>query len=187
MLPPIGISTFTPVRLNVLIHIIKIVINLLHKVRGTNSSEDKLVSVVPVLVVPDVAKVGTLLLFLLGILEPAALVPNLQSATRHYSKTLNIILQPWSIAAAEWVETGHRPAQLALLTLLDNVEGLAGLAAVLIEHDSTCSGHRGVILDCIEPLVTTLNEADGIERRNDAEDEYQGVHGEAVNSLKYGG
>ena len=50
---------------------------------------------------------------------------------------LNIILDPWSNAAAERVHTRNCPAQLPLLPPLHNIECLRGLAAVFIEQDST--------------------------------------------------
>merc|ERR1711892_642252 len=151
-------STWAPVRLDILIHVIKVIIDLLHKVSAAEGTDGELIPVVSVLVVPDVAGILPLLLLFLGILKPATLVPHLQGAPRHHSKTLNIILQPRSLAAAERIEATDSSAELALLVLLDDVEGLAGLAAVLVKHDSTGTGHRS--LECLVIIVnyTVVNK-----------------------------
>ena len=71
---------------------------------------------------------------------------------------LNIILQPRSLAAAERIEATDSSAELALLVLLDNVEGLAGLAAVFVKHHGTGTSHRS--LGCLVIIVnyTVVNK-----------------------------
>lgn len=123
-------SAFASVRLDILIHIIKVIINLLDPVRAANSGDSQLVPLVPVLIILDVASIGSVLLLLLGVLQPAPLVPDLQGAPGHHNETLNIILKPGSLTAAERVESADSAAQLAFLVLLDNVEGLTGNASV---------------------------------------------------------
>merc|ERR1712123_524928 len=163
MATEVKFSTCAPVRLDILIHVIKVIIDLLHKVSAAEGTDGELVPVVSVLVVPDIAGILPLLLLFLGILQPAALVPHLKGAPRHHSKTLNIILQPRSLAAAERIEATDSPAELALLVLLDNVEGLAGLAAVFVKHHGTGTSHRSIVLDSVVPLVTALYSTEGMQ------------------------
>merc|ERR1712241_1305929 len=86
--------------LNVFIHVIKVVVNLLDPVGlGPVGPEDELVLIVQVLHVLVVTLVEALPLLFDGILEAASMVPNLQFAARHHKECLDIILQATALAA----------------------------------------------------------------------------------------
>merc|ERR1712002_686336 len=94
----------TSVRLNIFIHVIKVIIDLLNDLNVLEGREDQLVlviSVLGILVVPSVVALS-LLLFSIG--KSATVIPHFKGATRHHNQALDIILKPGPLAAAEWVQ-----------------------------------------------------------------------------------
>merc|ERR1712168_603587 len=78
--------------LDILVHIVKVIVNLLHPVGLCPVGvEDELVLVIQISHVLVVALVEALPLLVDGILQAATVVPNLQFASRHDKECLNII------------------------------------------------------------------------------------------------
>merc|ERR1719461_2374706 len=86
-------SAFAPVSLNILIHVIKVIIDFFNKIWSSNSGEDKLVPVISILVVSDVSCISAFGLLLLGIFKTVSLVPHFQCAARHHSYALHIVFE----------------------------------------------------------------------------------------------
>merc|ERR1711883_53587 len=124
-----------PVARNVLVHVIKVVVQLLNPVRRITGFQDELLLVVPVLGVPEVALVEPFPFLILGIFQPILVVPDLQLAARHDDQALHVIVQPGPLAAAERVDARASTTEFSLLSTLDRMEGVASFAAVLIEED----------------------------------------------------
>merc|ERR1712141_725497 len=150
--------------LNVFIHVIKVVVNLLHPVGFCSvGPEDEFVLVVHVLHVLVVALVETLLLLFDGVLQPAAMIPNLQFATRHHKECLDIILQATTLAAWEGVEPAGGSTKLSLLALLHHQVVFARLAAVLIKENGTSSVLLQLCLRSRPVAVAAIDKTKRIE------------------------
>ena len=132
-----SISLCLPVARNVLVQVIKVVVQLLNPVRRITGFEDELLLIVPVLAVLEVALVEPFFLLILGILKPILVVPDLQLAAGHDDHALHVIVQPGPLTAAEGVEAGAGTAEFSLLSNPDGMEGVAGFAAVLVEENGT--------------------------------------------------
>merc|ERR1712226_1076294 len=104
-------SAGAPVALDILVHVLKIIIQLLHPVGLASRREHQLVTVVPVLIVPDIPGISRLLFLLLGLLQAVALVPDLESAPRQDQQGLHIVLKLGALAAGG-EEPPRGPTQL---------------------------------------------------------------------------
>merc|ERR1719461_2616634 len=152
-------SAFAPVRLNILIHVIKVIIDFFNKIWSSNSGEDKLVPVISILVVSDVSCISAFGLLLLGIFKTVSLVPHFQCAARHHSYALHIVFECRTFATTEGILTAHRTTQFSFLILLDDIKSLAALAAVFIKNNGTRASNFGIIFSSAIPFVTSLDGA----------------------------
>merc|ERR1712177_56855 len=88
-----------PISLDVLLHVLEVVLELLNPVRSSCGSDRQLVPVVPVDSIPQVSCVRPFLFLFFSIPQTSllfnisVLVPHLQSAAGHHNQALHIILE----------------------------------------------------------------------------------------------
>ena len=173
-----SISLCLPVAGNVLIHVIKVVVQLLNPVRRITGLEDELLLVVAVLGVLKVSLVEPFLLLILGILQPILVVPDLQLAAGHDDHALHVIVQPGSLAAAERVEAGGGTAEFSLLSNPDGMEGVASFAAVLVEENGT--DPSDIVLIGAPPAGALLDETERLDVGEESHQDHEQLHPLAV-------
>jgi len=126
--------TSAPEGFNIIVHVVKIVVDLLHPVRSASLCvEHKLVPIVHIFHVLVFSRVESFPLLSDSISKTIAMIPNLQSTARHHQKRLNVVLQPGTLAAGQWVQSGPEATKFSLLILPHYVVARTFLAAVLVE------------------------------------------------------
>ena len=174
----LNLSLCLPVAGNVLIHVIKVVVQLLNPVRRITGLEDELLLVVAVLGVLKVSLVEPFLLLILGILQPILVVPDLQLAAGHDDHALHVIVQSGPLAPAERFEAGRDTAELSLLSNPDGMEGVASFAAVLVEENGT--DPSDIVLIGAPPARALLDETERLDVGEESHQDHEQLHPLAV-------